>query len=183
MRRTAWAWLPLALSSTLPNKATAQERSSGNVGATAEASVASGFAVAAGLGHSYGSLLGVQLSYGFAAPGSRVAAAPFAALGYFPSWEEAEGRSSATFGVMGYWGLRHRWVAEVAYGALSMRTLTLHQSVVAVKPAYGLSLCSGYEFLTEPGLFVRLLLGAGATLDVEPAMGTLLLSAGMGWKF
>jgi hypothetical protein len=84
---------------------------------------------------------------------------------------------------MGYWGTRHRWVGEIAYGAISARTLTLHHSIVALKPTYGLSLCSGYEFRTAPGLFLRGLLGAGVTLDAEPAQGALLLSLGMGWKF
>ncbi len=139
-----------------------------------------GVSAALGLGHGFGAF-GLQVAVPVVV-GEGLSVGPFVGAGAFPSMGEAEGHWLFAGGVLGYWGARHRLLAEVSFAPIGVRVLQLHGTVVATQPAYGPGAIIGYEFVAMTGFLIRAGIGAGVTLDDEPEV-LPLLSLGIGWKW
>jgi hypothetical protein len=149
--------------------------------ATPPRSQSTGVALAVGLGTGFGAGFGVQVAVPVALFGGIVQVGPYAGIGFLPGVQEATAVVAPSFGVLGFWGIRHRLFVDLDFGPPVVRYWQLHGTTVAQQPVYGPSALVGYEFMAHHGMFVRTGIGAGFPM-LREANVTFTASVAWGWK-
>jgi hypothetical protein len=144
----------------------------------------SGLALGIGFGYQY-AMLGGQLLYYIRLPGVPLQIVPYAGGGYFPSIEEGlDGSPGFSAGTMVGLGNTHRLVLDVNYGLAALQYITATKET---KTLYGLTVAIGYEYMSDPGFFVRPQFGATYFIDKpeDPDKSRFVptLNIGLGMKF
>ncbi|HEX2730126.1 MAG TPA: hypothetical protein VHM70_00920 [Polyangiaceae bacterium] len=133
-----------------------------------------------GIGTSYG-FVGLQLGWALHHIPSVDHLEPYACIGTVGG-QYSKPYTTYCAGVIGFWGgHHHRALLDFGFQPVALYVLHLHGIEVGVRPAYGVSLQFGYEYLTAIGFFARIGLGPGATLidGVHLGSGGQL---GIGWR-
>lgn len=143
----------------------------------------SGPAAAVGAGNPYAGI-GLQLAYY-----QRLGRVPLHLVPYLSagSWlDEQRTRIGFAAGGALVYGRAHRVLVEALYGVQGSEFLALHGVLVDARSVSGVHLGVGYEYLTSPGIFLRVAPGvsyplAGYTPGTERSLA-FALTAGLGWK-
>jgi hypothetical protein len=88
-------------------------------------------------------------------------------------------------GVAASYGLHHRGIIGLAWGALGRSTLSLHGTDVADRSLYGPGLEGGYEYVSDRGLVIRALAGMAylsPSWQEQLSRFVPTLAVAFGWK-
>ena len=125
----------------------------------------SGLAVALSLGYE-SPTYGGQLDYYVTSPTRPFGLAVYLGTGWYPSITvdntPTGGSLGLAFGVLGFWGRRHRLVVDLGYGAGALEAQAGQNTILREDMLYGVTLAAGYEYMHPIGFFVRAT--GGATL-------------------
>jgi hypothetical protein len=142
----------------------------------------SGLVLSVGFGNAY-SGLGGQLAYEWLNTCTGLGLAAYAAAGVIPGGRGRHAEAAFAVGALGSYGARNRWLLDLALAPLTEETLGLGGAVAAERVLYGPTLQLGRQWMGHRGMFFRVLVGAGMTIDrYVSSAAYVAFGLGAGWK-